>query len=81
MDSTNSKDNGNKISDAELNKLKLELEKKGEEQTKELLMSNMINDSNKMLESVTKIMKEGEKEFVEKTGRYMTYSEIREMYG
>jgi hypothetical protein len=34
-----------------------------------------------MQEALTKIMKEGEKEFVEKTGRYMTYSEIREMYG
>jgi hypothetical protein len=81
MDSTNSKDNGNKISDAELKKLKLLLEKEGEDKVKELNSSDIVNDPNKMLESLTKIMKDGEKEFVEKTGKYMTWSEIREMYG
>ena len=81
MDSTNSKDSGNKISDAELKKLKLLLEKEGEDKVKELNSSDIVNDPNKMLESLTKIMKDGEKEFVEKTGKYMTWSEIREMYG
>lgn len=81
MDSTNSKDSGNKISDTELKKLKLLLEKEGEDKVKELNSSNIVNDPNKMLESLTKIMKDGEKEFVKKTGRRMTYGEMREMYG
>jgi len=32
-------------------------------------------------ESILGIMKEGEDEFVKKTGRYMTYSEMRQLYG
>lgn len=31
--------------------------------------------------SILGIMKEGEAEFVKQTGRYMTYSEMRQMYG
>jgi ribosomal protein L15 len=82
MDSTNSKDNNRQqISEAELKKLKLLLEKEGEDKVKELNSSNIVNDPNKMLESLTKIMKDGEKEFVKKTGRRMTYGEMREMYG
>ena len=82
MDSTNSKDNNRQqISEAELKKLKLLLEKEGEDKVKELTSSNIVNDPNKMLESLTKIMKDGEKEFVKKTGRRMTYGEMREMYG
>jgi ribosomal protein L15 len=82
MDSTNSKDNNRQqISEAELKKLKLLLEKEGENKVKELNSSNIVNDPNKMLESLTKIMKDGEKEFVKKTGRRMTYGEMREMYG
>jgi hypothetical protein len=77
MDSTHD----NKISETELKKLKLELEKKGEQRVKELFLSGPVNDPNKMLEGTINIMKDGEKEFVKKTGRYMTYSEIREMYG
>jgi hypothetical protein len=33
------------------------------------------------IDDVVNIMKEGEKEFIKKTGRNMTYSEIRELYG
>ena len=77
MESTND----NKISEAELKKLKLALEKEGEQKVKELTASEMVDDSNKMLEAVKKIMKGGEKEFVKKTGRRMTYAEIREIYG
>lgn len=77
MDSTND----NKISEAELKKLKLALEKEGKQKVKELTASEMVDDSNKMLEAVKKIMKGGEKEFVKKTGRRMTYAEIREIYG
>ena len=33
------------------------------------------------LDSLQKILAAGHKEFTEKTGRPMTYSEMREMYG
>jgi hypothetical protein len=82
MNLTNNNDNnGKQLSEAELKKLKLLLEKEGEDKVKELNSSNIVNDPNKMLESLTKIMKDGEKEFVKKTGRRMTYGEMREMYG
>lgn len=77
MDSTNN----NKISEAEFKNLKVSLEKEGEKKVKELTASEMVEDSNKMLEAVKKIMTDGEKEFVKKTGRRMTYAEIREIYG
>jgi hypothetical protein len=77
----NNDNNGKQLSEAELKKLKLLLEKEGEDKVKELNSSNIVNDPNKMLESLTKIMKDGEKEFVKKTGRRMTYGEMREMYG
>jgi hypothetical protein len=77
MESTDEK----KISESELKKLKLHLEKEGEQKVKELTISEMIDDSNKMLESVKNIMKDGEKEFIKKTGRRMTYAEMREIYG
>jgi hypothetical protein len=65
----------------DLKNLKLKLEKEGEEKTIALTRYQLAKDADTMLESVTKIMKNGEKEFIEKTGRYMTYSEIREIYG
>ena len=65
----------------ELKNLKLKLEKEGEEKTIVLTRSQLAKDADTMLESVTKIMKNGEKEFIEKTGKYMSYSEIREIYG
>jgi len=67
------------ISEAELKKLKLELEKRGEESTKNIATNDTI--ANEIVDKVVKIMKDGETEFVKKTGRRMTYSEIREMYG
>jgi len=66
------------ISESELKKLKLELEKEGEERVKKI---NTTTDENKMIDELVKIMEDGETEFVKKTGRHMTYSEIREMYG
>jgi hypothetical protein len=36
---------------------------------------------NMPVNSIINIMKEGEAEFVKNTGRYMTYSEMRQMYG
>jgi len=73
--------NETKITEAELKKLKLALEKEGEQKVKELTMSEIVDNSNKMLETVKKIMTDGEKEFIKKTGRRMTYSEMREIYG
>jgi hypothetical protein len=32
-------------------------------------------------QGIVNVMKEGEKKFVETNGRYMTYSEIRKIYG
>jgi hypothetical protein len=37
--------------------------------------------SDKDIDKVTDFMKEGEKEFVKKTGRHMTYAEMRSLYG
>jgi hypothetical protein len=33
------------------------------------------------MDTLTQIMKEGEEEFKQNTGRSMTYSEMRRMYG
>ena len=52
----------------EINELKLKLEKEG--------IDNIKNGKN-----VIQIIKNGEKEFIEKIGRNMSYSEMREMYG
>ena len=65
----------------ELKNLMLKLEKEGEEKIKVLTANYLKTDSNKMLEGAKNIMKNGEKEFIEKAGRYMSYSEIREIYG
>jgi hypothetical protein len=42
---------------------------------------NHIKNHNLTGENVINIMKDGADEFKEKTGRNMTYSEIRQMYG
>jgi predicted HTH transcriptional regulator len=45
-------------------------------------ISELINDSSESSSSVVcNIMKIGANEFIEKTGRNMTYSEIRQMFG
>ena len=59
-----------------LETLKKTLEKKGEQQVLEMRKNKTISE-----EGIVNIMKEGEKEFVKKTGRNMTYGEMREMYG
>ena len=55
------------------------LEKEGIQKVKQL--NKVVNSSQEMMDALANIMKEGEKEFIEKTGRRMTYSEMREMYG
>lgn len=53
-----------------------QLEKDGEKKLAEMKTTNTVNENN-----LINLMKNGEKEFVKKTGRRMTYSEIRQMYG
>jgi len=71
---------GSKQSLQEIMKL---IEQNAEKKTKEFLLSdhgkNMkdINFENKLKE----IMQEGETEFIKKTGRRMTYVEMREIFG
>jgi UDP-N-acetylglucosamine diphosphorylase/glucosamine-1-phosphate N-acetyltransferase len=64
----------------DVNKLIKKLEKEGMEKTAEL-NSKEIDDPNKMIQELTKIMTSGDKEFKEKTGRNMTYAEMRAAYG
>jgi len=64
----------------DVNKLIKKLEKEGMEKTA-LLNSKEIDDPNKMIHELTKIMTDGDKEFKEKTGRNMTYAEMRAAYG
>jgi len=56
--------------------LKKELEDKGTTAVKKLW-----NDNTVTLDNLSNVMEQGHIEFVEKTGRPMTYSEMRELYG
>jgi hypothetical protein len=60
----------------ELKELMTKLEKEGMQKVQKLHETNSCN-----AETLTQIMKEGEEEFKQKTGRNMTYSEMRRMYG
>jgi hypothetical protein len=59
-----------------LETLKKDLETRGEQQVLEMQKNKTISQ-----EGVVNIIKEGEKEFLEKMGRYMTYAEMRSIYG
>jgi hypothetical protein len=59
--------------------LKNKLEKDGEKKAKELIKQDTKIDDN--LKKAFDIVKAGADEFKEKTGRPMTYSEMRELYG
>ena len=59
-----------------LNELMKKLEKEGMDKVQNLHNTNTCN-----MDTLTQIMKEGEEEFKQKTGRNMTYSEMRRMYG
>jgi hypothetical protein len=52
------------------------IEKQGEEQMKQLVTNKNVN-----IDSLQELMKKGADEFVNKTGRNMTYAEIRDAYG
>lgn len=47
----------------------------------ERTLGELKKNENVTCESVTNLMKTGEKEFIKKTGRRMTYAEMRETYG
>jgi hypothetical protein len=64
----------------DVNKLIKKLEKEGMEKTAEL-NGKEIDDTDKIIDELTKIMTNGNKEFKEKTGRNMTYAEMRATYG
>jgi hypothetical protein len=59
-----------------LNELMKKLEKEGMQKVQKLHNTNTCN-----MDTLTQVMKEGEEEFKQKTGRNMTYSEMRRMYG
>jgi hypothetical protein len=63
------------------NNLLNELEKKGEKECINLMSTNNGKSIEKVIEGLQNIMSEGSKEFKAKTGREMTYSEMRQMYG
>jgi hypothetical protein len=52
------------------------IEADGERMLAELKIIGNVNE-----DSLTNIMKNGEKEFIKKTGRRMTYGEMRQAYG
>lgn len=62
------------------NELLKRLEKEGMKKVSEL-NNKEIEDANKMIGELNKIMQDGANEFKEKTGRNMTYAEMRAAYG
>jgi hypothetical protein len=52
------------------------IEADGERMLNELKKTGIVDG-----DSLTNLMKTGEKEFIKKTGRRMTYGEIRQTYG
>jgi hypothetical protein len=63
--------------EADLQKVIKEIETKSETILMNKLKSGQINNS----KDLTNIMSRGADEFKEKTGRSMTYSEMRQMFG
>lgn len=58
-----------------------ELMKKIESDTVKKISVLNNNKSDICSNDICNVMKTGDKEFIEKTGRNMTYSEIRQMFG
>ena len=74
---SNPKSTPEKVNNPEnLQEIMKKLEKEGEDKLAELKRIGNVNE-----DSLTNIMKNGEKEFIKKTGRSMTYGEMRQMYG
>ena len=74
---TNTNTNTNKMIDEKEKDIMREIELKTEKKVMLILEKGNADDTN-LLQS---IMSDGAKEFKEKTGRQMTYSEMREMFG
>ena len=60
----------------EFNNLLKKLETDGENMLKQLKVDGNVNG-----DSLLNLMQTGEKEFIKKTGRRMTYAEMRQAYG
>ena len=85
--------NNNNNSTMDLEELKKTLEKKGYDQVQNLYKDNGINGTSVeqvigalgnggiTCKALTNIMESGASEFKQQTGREMTYSEMRELYG
>lgn len=63
--------------EADLQKVIKEIETK----TETILMNKLKSEQIKNSKDLTNIMSQGAVEFKEKTGRNMTYSEMRQMFG
>ena len=61
----------------EIQKVKKDIEVKTESEIKTNGLGTYLRDPDKCIA----LLKKGEAEFVQKTGRNMTYSEMREMFG
>jgi regulator of protease activity HflC (stomatin/prohibitin superfamily) len=61
--------------------LKTKLEKEGEKKAIDAVKSIVDGEQKAASEIFLNIVEEGMNEFKEKTGRQMTYSEMRELYG
>ena len=59
----------------------LEKEVKDEIERKGLKAIRSLSPKEKSIDSILKIMKEGDAEFKSKIGRELSYAEMREMYG
>lgn len=79
MSSTNTQSSDNVSSDTITKSVMLELEKKAEIRVAELITN--VDQKPDFGEKLVSIMSSGAQEFKEKTGRPMTYSEMRAMYG
>jgi predicted nucleic-acid-binding Zn-ribbon protein len=61
--------------------IKKKLEDAGKIAVENLVLDKNITTNDDLLNKLSNIMDTGNKEFIEKTGRNMTYSEMREIYG
>jgi prophage antirepressor-like protein len=66
----------NKPTETTTEELLKKIEKDGEEMLQKLKDSKEVNDK-----SLLGLMQNGEKEFIKKTGRQMTFLEVRSVYG
>jgi predicted thioredoxin/glutaredoxin len=78
---TNTKNDEEKYTNTKI--VMKEIEKKTDTKITELMTSssNLIKEEPNLEKNLINIMSDGAKEFKEKTGRNLTYGEMREMYG